>query len=116
MNFPRFSIRNLLAATFWLCIWGVVLVNYQWLIDYRSLWMLIVTLPLWLYIFAGPFVVIGSLAGNTFKGFKIGMCLAVAVLAVSMAFVGRTEGFLVIGILFAGMAGLLWLLIFFLRR
>lgn len=84
----RFSIRNLLAATFWLCIWGTSLVNYQWLIDYPSLWMLIVTLPLWLFIFAGPFVVIGALFGNTFKGFKIGMWVAVILLILGMVLAG----------------------------
>jgi hypothetical protein len=82
---PRFTIKNLLTATFWACVWGTVLINYKWLDNSDSNWMLLVLVPVWLFIFAGPFIVIGSAFGRAYRGLKIGMCVAITITALMFA-------------------------------
>ena len=72
---PRFTIRNLLTATFWLCLWFVALRNFP--TQPRSGLGVAVSIASWFYIIAGPFTVLGALAGETVRGFAFGAAVAV---------------------------------------
>jgi hypothetical protein len=67
---PRFTIHNLLFATFWLVLWGTAFVLFQY--DVPDLFRFVLAL----FIVAGPFMVAGSSVGKTLSGAK---CSAVAI-------------------------------------
>jgi len=76
----RFSIRNLLLATFWLSLWGADVVIYRRVIETPGLPPLLVLLPMWMFLIAGPFVVVGSVFNRTRTGFVVGVSLALMML------------------------------------
>ena len=76
----RFSIRNLLLATFWLCLWGADVVIYRRVIETPGIPTMLILLPMWMFLIAGPFVVAGSIFNRTRTGFVVGISLAVMML------------------------------------
>lgn len=83
----RFSIRSLLLATFWLCLWGGDLVIYRELIDAPRISLPFVLVPMWLFLIAGPFVVVGTVVNHTRRGLVVGTTFGMLILLWSILFV-----------------------------
>jgi hypothetical protein len=88
MNLPRFTTRNILFATTWVCIWFIALANYQQFKDNAA-----IAAPLEILVFACPFLAIASVS-RTIKGFFIGVLIAVAGVLAVILFANLVSRFL----------------------
>ena len=79
---PRFTIRNILSATFFLCLWLVTARSFPH--QSQSGVGIAIFIFSWFYFIAGPFTVIGALAGQTMLGFVFGMMVAVGLSFVTL--------------------------------
>ena len=81
----RYSLRNMLWATFWFTAWLAVCINYEWLSyllrDER--YGIPIFLPLWVLLVGGPFIIVGSFRGRTLRGVLVGFYIAAALILVA---------------------------------
>lgn len=85
MSMPRFTIRNLLQATFWACLWGTALINFKHFGDIEDAEKLVVFRPVLSFVIAGPFIIVGSAVGRGWKGLTIGMSIALSLIILLVA-------------------------------
>lgn len=75
-SMPRFTIRNMLLATAWLCLWlAVATFAYSQLGPSRRLHVAL-TIPLGIFLFAGPSLFIALLTGRLARGVKLALGFA----------------------------------------
>ena len=67
------TVRNYQAAIRWAAVWAISVAAFYYLSGIDSLWMLVITFPLWLISLAGPFIAIGSIFGRARAGLAIGL-------------------------------------------
>lgn len=73
---PRFTIRNLLLATAWLCLWlAVATLAYSQLGPSRRLHA-VLTIPLGVFLFICPSLFIALLTGRLTRGMKLALGFA----------------------------------------
>jgi hypothetical protein len=73
---PRFTIRNLLIGTAWLCLWCAAVMYAVSVIDHFKNSSILVVIPFGSLIVAGPSVFIASLFGQSWKGLKVALFIS----------------------------------------